>query len=84
MKLIDRDKIMSCRVVDIPGEGSYYAVLEPELLRAEVIDAIPTKWIEKKITEYIISSRYSSDAVPIVYALLSDWRKENAGILQRD
>ena len=85
MKLIDRDKIiMSYRVVNIPGEGSYNAVLEPELLRAEVIDAIPTRWIEKKITEYIISNRYGSDAVPIVYALLSDWRKENAGILQRD
>lgn len=81
MRLIDVDELMiEILTRSLCGDDN----VDKAIVEAPIVEAIPTAWIEKKITEYIISSRYGSDAVPIVYALLSDWRKENAGILQRD
>ena len=58
-------------------EKRNYVLIDREFYFHITDKAISTKWIEKKITEYMVSGKYSSDAVPIVYALLSDWRKEN-------
>ena len=85
MRLTDADKLKPLFSPTLTGKTTYTAdEIMLSIISSPTVEAIPIEWIEKKITEYVISSRYGSDAVPIVYALLSDWRKENAGILQRD
>lgn len=43
------------------------------------VDAIPVEWLQTKVTRYVIGKdrKYSSSDLPIVYSLISDWRKEN-------
>ena len=84
MKLVNVDDLKVLVAVESTGEIRYGKLVTELFDDIPIVEAIPIKWIEKKITEYIINNRYGSDAVPIIYALLSDWRKENAGILQRD
>lgn len=40
------------------------------------VESIPVEWIEKKLIEYVCSGKYSSSNIPVVYSIISDWRKE--------
>lgn len=79
MRLIDADKLHYKRVLLNDCTQSAVVVFAKEIDKAEEVKAIPIEWIEKKLSEYVCSRKYSSDSLPVVYSLISDWRKENAG-----
>lgn len=76
MRIIDADKIpyFPKKVV---GEGTYNIVTQSYIESMHIVEAIPTEWIQKKLIDYVCSGKYSSSDLPIVYALISEWRKEN-------
>lgn len=38
-------------------------------------EAIPIEWLQSKLTQLICSRELSSSDVPVVYTLISEWRK---------
>lgn len=81
-RLIDANKLKYTRITeDYIGMGRYRVdddyISKYDIEAAPTVEAVPVKWMEKKMSEYCIKGRYSSDAMPIVYSLISDWRKEN-------
>lgn len=82
MRLIDAEnlvnKINAGNYCDDLGQ-IVHSIGEKEVNEAPTVEAIPIDWLQKKMTEYVIGGKYSSDRLPIVYSLISDWKKENAG-----
>lgn len=42
-------------------------------------EAIPIEWLQHKLTQFICSGEFNSSDVPVVYALISEWRKTYEG-----
>ena len=67
LKLVTEDETYECMI----------AVDARELIETfPIVDAIPINWMHMKMTEYVCNRRFSSADLPLVYTLISDWRKE--------